>query len=578
MDLRFWRALVVVNGFVPLALLGWDASTGRLGANGVNVSLHITGVLSLVFLFLSLAVTPLKVLTGWGWLIAFRRALGLFGALYAAVHFAIYVGLDRALDLGGTVEEIVSRRFLQVGFVALLLLVPLAVTSTNAMIRRLGPVRWKLLHRLSYVVAVLGVLHYYMLVKSDVRVPLAFAAVLFPLLAFRLVKHYVDLRRAAKKSAVPAAAARPRFWTGDLRVARVFDETHDVKTFRLVAPDGGDLPFDYAAGQYLTLTLPRGEGPLRRSYTISSSPTRRGHCEITVKRDPDGAGSRYLHDRVREGDALAVAAPAGKFTFDHLLKQADGTAERGVVLVAGGVGLTPMMSIVRALTDRTWPGEVYLVNVIRTPADLVFGEEIAGLARRFPNVHLLTALTRGMGDGVDVPYGTTVRGRPTPEVLNDFVPDLAAHRAFVCGPDAMMDATVDLLKSLGVPADRVATEAFVSAPAPAAAPAAATGASAADAAPEVDPGEIDAAVVTFARSGREIGIPGSATVLEAAEQAGVDIPWECRAGICGQCKTRRTAGTVWMPSRDALTAAEFADGLILACQARPRSAAVVVEA
>lgn len=185
-QLQFYRALVIWNGAVPGLMLAWDAIDQKLGPNAVNAALHITGILSLVFLFLSLLMTPLRWYTNWtGW-IAFRRALGLYGFWYAVLHLGIYVTFDRALSLSSTVHEIWSRTYLQVGFVALFLMVPLAVTSTNAMVRRLGAKRWRELHRIAYLVPLLGVIHYFLLVKSDVRQPLAFAGVLAALFAGRL--------------------------------------------------------------------------------------------------------------------------------------------------------------------------------------------------------------------------------------------------------------------------------------------------------------------------------------------------------------------------------------------------------
>ena len=181
-SIQYYRSLVILNGAIPLLMLGWDAYRGQLGANAVNEALHVTGTLALVFLLLALVVTPLRWVTGWGGWVAFRRALGLYAFFYALVHLGIYIGLDRALSVSSTFHEIWSRRFLQVGAAAVLLMMPLAVTSTNGMVRRLGPKRWKLLHRAVYLAAALGVLHYYMLVKSDVRQPLAFAAVLVVLL------------------------------------------------------------------------------------------------------------------------------------------------------------------------------------------------------------------------------------------------------------------------------------------------------------------------------------------------------------------------------------------------------------
>jgi len=145
---QFNRWLVIANGFVPLLVLGWDAYRGQLGANSVNYALHVTGILSLVFLFLSLIITPLRWITGWGGWIALRRALGLYGFFYAVVHVSIYVALDRELSVASTFREIWLRRFLQVGTLAVFFMVPLAITSTNGMIQKLGPKRWKRLHRL----------------------------------------------------------------------------------------------------------------------------------------------------------------------------------------------------------------------------------------------------------------------------------------------------------------------------------------------------------------------------------------------------------------------------------------------
>ncbi len=196
--LQFYRMLVILNGAIPGFMLAWDATQGRLGANSVNQALHVTGILSLVFLFFSLLMTPLRWATGWSGWIAFRRALGLYGFFYSLVHLAIYVGFDRALNLASTLHEIWTRTFLQVGTAALILMVPLAVTSTNSMIRRLGQKQWRLLHRAAYLVAALGVLHYFLLVKSDVRLPLAFAAVLIVLLGIRAAGRVLSTERFTK--------------------------------------------------------------------------------------------------------------------------------------------------------------------------------------------------------------------------------------------------------------------------------------------------------------------------------------------------------------------------------------------
>jgi len=198
-DIRFIKLLILVNGLVPLALLIWDQSHNRLGANPQNFLILTTGMMTLIFLILTMAVTPLRKVTGWNWLIQFRRTLGLYAFFYGCLHFLCFFSLDRGFSVASTLTEMVKRKYLIVGGTALLAMAPLALTSTNAMIKRLGGKRWRALHRLAYVAAIAGVVHYYMQVKADVRQPLAFAAVLAVLLGYRLV---VYLRRP---KAAPAA-------------------------------------------------------------------------------------------------------------------------------------------------------------------------------------------------------------------------------------------------------------------------------------------------------------------------------------------------------------------------------------
>ena len=195
-DLRFAKLLVLVNAAVPVTLLGWDAWHHNLGANPVNFAILTTGMLALIFLLLSLAVTPLRKITGLNWIIFSRRTLGLYAFFYASLHFLIFFSLDRSFSISGTLSEMVKRKYLFVGATGLLVMVPLATTSTNAMIKRLGGKRWRALHRLAYVAAIAGVIHYYMQVKADVRQPLVFAAVLAALLAYR-VREYLHSDRAA---------------------------------------------------------------------------------------------------------------------------------------------------------------------------------------------------------------------------------------------------------------------------------------------------------------------------------------------------------------------------------------------
>ena len=171
---------------VPLALLLWRGVAGNLTANPIEYITHRTGDWTLRFLLLALAVTPLRRLTGWSSVASFRRMLGLFAFFYATLHFSTYLVLDFFFAFDLIFDDIVERRYVTAGFVGFVLLVPLAVTSTNGMIRRLGGLRWRRLHQLAYVAAVAGVMHYLWLVKIDSRPPLIYAAVLSVALGVRV--------------------------------------------------------------------------------------------------------------------------------------------------------------------------------------------------------------------------------------------------------------------------------------------------------------------------------------------------------------------------------------------------------
>jgi sulfoxide reductase heme-binding subunit YedZ len=183
--IRALHAVAIAIGALPAASLAVSAFTDGLGANPVERVTHVTGDWTLRFLLSSLAVTPLRRLFGWSWVAPLRRTLGLIAFCYACVHYLIYLGLENFFDWQLIVEDVLERRFVWVGFAAFLCLVPLAVTSTRAMVRRLGR-RWVSLHRLVYLAAVLGVTHFLWLVKSDLREPLVYAAILALLLGLRL--------------------------------------------------------------------------------------------------------------------------------------------------------------------------------------------------------------------------------------------------------------------------------------------------------------------------------------------------------------------------------------------------------
>ena len=201
------RAALFLLCLLPFLKLAWDAARGDLTANPIEDVTHRTGFWALTLLMVTLAVTPVRRLTGWNRVIQYRRMIGLFAFFYACLHVAIYFGLDQLLSFEFILEDIAERPYITVGFTAWVLLIPLAITSTKGWIRRLGK-RWQTLHRLIYVSAILGVLHFLWLVKADVRQPLIYAAVLATLFLLRLPV-FKRLRARAPTATADRAPRRP---------------------------------------------------------------------------------------------------------------------------------------------------------------------------------------------------------------------------------------------------------------------------------------------------------------------------------------------------------------------------------
>lgn len=197
------KAAIFVVCLMPLGLLIWRGFTGGLTANPIEFITHTTGWWTLAFLMITLAVTPLRRLLNMPWLLRLRRMLGLYAFFYASLHFLTWLVVDQFFDWEAIIKDIAKRPYITVGFTAFVLLLPLAATSTNAMVRRLGAARWQSLHRLVYVIAILGVVHFWWLVKKDIREPAVFAMVLTALLGARLV---VRLR----KRVIPALSEAQR--------------------------------------------------------------------------------------------------------------------------------------------------------------------------------------------------------------------------------------------------------------------------------------------------------------------------------------------------------------------------------
>ena len=190
MKITFSKFVVFINSVIPLGLLLLDLYRQRVGPNPLEFATRTTGMLTLVFLSLTVAITPLRQIFRLNSLVKYRRMLGLFAFFYGTLHLLTYVWFDRLFNFVSVAQDVAQRPFILVGMTAFLLMVPLAITSTNKMIKRLGGKRWAKLHRLVYLAAIAGVVHFWMLVKSDIRLPLTFGFIILFLLGYRLLVKY----------------------------------------------------------------------------------------------------------------------------------------------------------------------------------------------------------------------------------------------------------------------------------------------------------------------------------------------------------------------------------------------------
>lgn len=350
------------------------------------------------------------------------------------------------------------------------------------------------------------------------------------------------------------ASPRKAKWRGQLVIQSIVPETPNIKTFRLGSPRGGPLPFTFLPGQFLNVALSIGGARMNRSYSISSSPHERNYVELSVKREERGAFSRHIVDLWKVGDTVEAGGPVGTFTFD-------GTQADSVVLISAGVGITPMMSIARYLSEQSWPGDIFFVFTCRTPADYIFEKALTALANRNPKLHVVVTMTK------PGPNWKGPRGRITKELLAWSVPGIASRRVHICGPSTMMETTKTLLRELGVADDLVKAEAFGAVKPPLANPKETAEPKSAATGP----------VVTFSKNNKAAKIRTDQTILELSEELAIGIENSCRVGTCGICKVKMTSGEVEMAVEDALDADDKVNGLILACQAKPKTA-VTVEA
>jgi ferredoxin-NADP reductase len=302
----------------------------------------------------------------------------------------------------------------------------------------------------------------------------------------------------------------------NLKVVDIIEETHDCKTFRLSGEE--PLLFSYKPGQFVTFILKIDDQEVKRSYSMSSSPSRPYLLEVTIKRMPGGLVSNWFCNHVKLGDILTIKGPAGKFTcFNYPANK--------MLFIGAGSGITPILSMSRWITDTASNVDVKLLASFKSPADIIFRKEFEMLSARNQNFDIGITVTSG-SHGTD--FWTGLTGRINDHMLNMFARDIHERDIFLCGPKPFADNVKKLLHNIKYDMSRFHSENFSSGYSP------------------QESGGIDKSLqlkgplhkVTFTRSGKTVDTDENVTLLELAEAHGIQIDYSCRSGTCGECEVK----------------------------------------
>ncbi|WP_420550559.1 FAD-binding oxidoreductase [Litorivicinus lipolyticus] len=345
-----------------------------------------------------------------------------------------------------------------------------------------------------------------------------------------------------------------------MRCVKVIEETWDVKTFCFMAEQ--PLMFFFKPGQFVTLELEIDGEQVMRSYTISSSPSVPYSFSLTIKRLPGGLVSNWMHDNMKSGDELVVHGPVGRFNV------IDYPSEK-VMLLSGGVGVTPLMSMARWLFDTNADVDIVFAHSCRTPRDVIYKRELQHMDSRIENFHLhLISEQVGVGQSW---YG--YRGFLDATRLELMADDFMEREIFCCGPNAYMAAVRDILVAAGFDMSRYHEESFGETPAAVEEQAIEQAELAVEDAEAVDTAEMRA--VEFSSSGKSVRVAPEETIHAAASKLGIHIPKACGMGICGTCRVQVISGDAVMEHNGGITDDEIAEGYVLSCCSVPASDLVV---
>ncbi|PWE27631.1 hybrid-cluster NAD(P)-dependent oxidoreductase [Pararhodobacter marinus] len=347
----------------------------------------------------------------------------------------------------------------------------------------------------------------------------------------------------------PTISHPVQVWDGTemLECVSVIPEAPDVASFCFQSPAGA--LFSYVPGQFLTLELPVPGGPLYRTFTISSSPSRPMSISVTVKAQKGSLGTRWMLDHLKPGMRIKATAPAGTFSSHH-------HPAGKYLFISAGSGITPMMSMTTWMFDMGRPADLVFVNCARRPSEIIFRKRLEHMASRFPEIDLKFVVEEG--DRFQ-PW-TGYQGIFNQLMLGLMAPDYLEREVFCCGPAPFMQAVREALAGLGFDMERYHQESFQPSLA----------AEAADPeAGDVIPDGAAQAEVDFALSGVTQSCTETDTILATARAAGLNIPSGCTFGVCGTCKIRKTSGQVHMVHNGGITDEDIAAGYVLACCSHP---------
>ena len=506
----------------------------------------LTLVLGAVFLLLA-AINPYLMLReakhstarARQWQLRAHRLIG-----YSFIFLYCTITYHMVLRLKGLSDELSPRNLVHASLA--LILVPLLVAKiTVARYYRAQTLALKVLGwsiaGISYLIVTISAGAYLLRSASPATIPTSVSIAAICTFGVVLIALLVRRPRSTSKlneAETPTPTSATNLVT--LHLAHVQRQTADAKTLRFLLP--ANYRFGFLPGQFLNFKWDIDGKPVQRCYSICSSPTRSGYIEITPKQTPNGYVSVFLNQKARVGLTVEVSGPGGQFFFDE-------SEHRRIVLIAGGSGITPFMSMLRYIDDKCLPTEVTLLYFVRTRKDIIFEADLKLLQSRLPSFHFLMLLSQ------PDPGWIGLTGHLTRDLIEINVEDIPSCTFFLCGPPAMMKSAQEVLQSLNVSPTRIKQESFGAAPASVSAR---------------DYPFIGMALVEFARSKQTQMASSSASLLETAEACGISMPYSCRQGQCGTCATKLLKGRIHMQCEEGLTPELKQGGYVLPCVSHPQ--------